>query len=360
MIKILKFKQFESVGISDDTMRLAKQIQSDLSDAEPNSEFTYDLNQYYSDINKLSALRLVVKYDPNAEGPFVRFKSKYNNFKRTDNLRKTREENEYLMVLKRRKLSDIVHEVNHLTDTGPSTSYKILDNIGNNVGDSGIRIFNDIVYICSKPEIKSMLTEVYVNLLLKNTTRSNFMSNLYLDPIYNLMKYTKKVINEDMDELLQSDNGKKYVYYWNEFQSYYEDRGESDLEIKNKKAANVNTWFDRIGFIASEIRKKLRDRFNPADPMATDEQVRKFTKKHKQYCLKNIDIFTKKCGKLFSLFSDTPLKVVDFTDEDYIDLIDNLMDTLGDHFYITKEELNEVIDRLKSGKEFSINMKLKV
>ena len=173
----------------------------------------------------------------------------------------------------------------------------------------------------------------------KNTTQQTFHANLALNDSYNLVSYVKKIINDKFDVMLDSDYGAIYVYKWI----------ETEKRFKN----------DISYMLTSELKKWISGKIGKKEPMATKEQIAKFIKKYKNYCLKNVDIFLRKCAKLYSLFGDKPLKISDFTDRDYNKLIDDFKSSFGQILNVDDKSFKKMVDDLKNGKEFKVNAKLK-
>jgi hypothetical protein len=359
--KILSYKQFEAVGISPYTVKLSRKIYSDISKAIEQDfklklknqiglkpEFTYDLRDYYDDTKMLFGFKLKVVYDPSAETSYCR--SEDFDLSRPENKYKNKENKGYLIVIKQAVLRTIMHEVNHLTDYTISKNLRINNSVIKGMDkDPGLSMIADIFYISSKPEIKSIITEVYTDLLLKNTTRHTFHSNLLLNDSYNLMLFLRKIIDSKFDTMLNSDKGAIYVYKW------------LNVEKEVKKNADfIETYGDVFKYLAKELKKWISGIISKKEKhKATKEQVDRFIKKYKAYCLKNINTFLKKCSKLYSLFTDKPTKISDFTDRDYNKLISDFKSSFGQILNVDDESLKKMVNDLKNGKDFKVEARLK-
>lgn len=356
MNKILSYKQFEAVGISSELLQLARKVYSDLSNSEPNTKFDYNLKEHIKDaetISYLGALKMTVVYDPNASYSYCHFS--YPNYI-SDNPSLGKHSNNYEILIKDLNLKTVMHEINHITDSQKrSASTRTAKRLHHEKGkDLGISVFNDIVYLASKSEIKSMLTEVYIDLLIKNTTRDTFYAGLILDERYNIMRYVQKVLNDKMDILLQTDDGAKYVHKWMELEKEY----KLENTIVTGKGSNLDNFVGFYKFIYLKLKKYINSNLLKKEPKATPEQVKKFTKKYKLICLKNVDTFLRKCSKLYSLFEDKPIKIDGLKDSDYIPIAKSIKDILGEN--ITEEELNRMVNYLKKGESIKMSFRLSV
>lgn len=309
------YKLTERLGISEDVELLSDEIYNKLKDSDKFILNISDYSTFPKDIKYLS-----VEYSPNFENSSCVRNS-------TDTV---------AIKINKKIYSIIMHEVNHIytsknhRDVNKSTNKYNAQYTYTVFPHSNCTLYH-LLYLTFGEEINSRVAETYVSLLNTYTTKSEFLDNLKINPIYLLMKNAKSAV-ENIDNLFRSDKSefRRFVYYYN----------ISSKNIKYKiETDNTLTWRNILNMALSKFKI-----VKPYDE-ASDEEVYKFINKFQPLMLKKINRYFKKVYRMYDLMDEIFIGKDILSKEDKMENFRELIKQVSDPE--AKSVIQSIIDKSK-------------